>query len=359
MKTVPDLACFPAGIILALAVMISLAVPASGPAAEAGKMITIVDAYKNKIEIFAPVKRIVVINSDAAEILCAIKAGDKIVGVSNYIAGNSSKLLPELKEKPVVGPPTHPSIEKIVELWPDLVLYYDMWLKPEALEAKLAPLGIPVARIPCYRIRSMAKDVRILGRITGREKEAQAYIAFFQQYLDEVAARLKGLKQKRRMYAEGYGEYSTISKGSGANGMLEIAGADNIASGQPVPFPEISPEWVVEKNPEVIIKAASAGWVKTGYEASDVQALADFRNALMNRPAWYQVEAVKKQDVYILSSEIWAGPRAPIGILYIAKWCYPELLKDIDPENIHSKWLMKWHKKELKGIYGYPGQKEK
>lgn len=99
---------------------------------------------------------------------------------------------------------------------------------------------------------------------------------------------------------------------------------------------------------------ASSTYVKTGYGIRDVQAIDDFRNELIRRPAWSRIEAVKKGRVYILSSELWVGPRTPIGIAYIVKWCYPELFQDIDPEELHRQWLMKWHHKALDGIYVYP-----
>lgn len=325
-----------------------------GLAGESKKMITITDAFKKNVNILIPAERIVVINSDAAEILCAFGVEEKIVGVSDHIANICSNLYSELHGKPVVGSAQCPSIEKIIELRPDLVIYYDMWLTEQALESKLAPLGIPVARIPCYRVDSLEKDIRTLGKIVGKEKESEEYVRFFQKSLNEVATRLKGLKRKIRVYAEGYGDYKSISEGSGADGILRTAGVENITAGQPVPFPKISPEWVVEQNPEVIIKAASSGWVKTGYGISDVAAVAAFRDVLMSRPVWNQIDAVKKAKVYLVSYEIWSGPRAPIGILYIAKWCYPERFEDIDPQMIHRQWLMKWHKKELKGIYVYP-----
>lgn len=340
--------------VLAAASMFIFCFPSIGPAAESKRVLTITDAYKNKVNILIPAERIVAINSDAAEILCALQVAEKIVGVSNHISDFCSNLHSELRGKPLVGSPQSPSIEKIIDLRPDLVLYYDMWLPEDALEAKLAPLGIPVARIPCYRVDSLARDVRILGKIVGKEKEAEEYVEFFQKYLNEVTTRLKDVKRKTRVYAEGYGDYVTVSERSGADGILRSAGVENIATEQPVCFPKISPEWVVDKNPEVIIKAASSGWIKTGYGISDVETVADFRDTLLNRPVWNKIDAVKTGKLYLLSYEIWSGPRAPIGILYVAKWCYPEKFQDIDPEDIHRQWLMKWHKKELKGIYAYP-----
>ena len=150
------------------------------------------------------------------------------------------------------------------------------------------------------------------------------------------------------------GAYKTVSDGSGADKVLAQAGVQNIAAGQPVPWPEITAEWVVEQDPELIVKVASPTYIKTGYGIKNARAIDDFFAELTHRPAWQQMQAVRQGRVHILSSELWIGPRAPLGILYIAKWAYPERFKDIDPQAVHQQWLMKWHGKELKGIYVYP-----
>lgn len=331
-----------------------LHVTAAWSAAEPRKTIAFTDAFGNRIEIASPVKRIVVINGDAAEILCALGAEANIVGISSHMAANDVDLLSGLQGRPVVGSAMSPSIEKIIELQPDLVIAYEMWMTEDAFEGKLAPLGIAVARMYCYRIARLDEEVRILGRLVGRESEAEAYIQHMHQILDTVAVRLQGIQTRTRIYNESYGAYKTVSDNSGADILLELAGVENIAAGQPVPWPEVSAEWVVEKDPEVIVKVASATFVKTGFGITDVQEIDAFRNDLISRPAWSHIEAVKKGRVHILSSELWVGPRAPLGMLYIARWAYPERFRDIDPEELHRQWLMKWHHKKLEGVYVYP-----
>jgi iron complex transport system substrate-binding protein len=322
--------------------------------AVAAQKITFTDAIKRKVEVSVPAKRLVVLNSDAAEVICALGAGDMIVGIGQHVAENGMAELFGLEKCATVGSPSAPSMERIIELQPDLVISYEMWLTEDAFEAKLTPMGIQVARIPCYKMDTLADDIRLLGKITGKEKEAEAYIANFQKHLDEIVKRLKDRKDKVRVYAEGYGDYNAVSKGSGGEGMIRRAYVDNITSEQPVAYPTVSPEWVVDMNPDVIIKASSSSRIKTGYGTSDMKAISEYREGIMKRPAWDHINAVKNNRVFVLSNEIWVGPRSPIGILYIAKWCYPEIFRDLDPEKIHREWLMKWHKTELKGIYVYP-----
>jgi iron complex transport system substrate-binding protein len=63
---------------------------------------TIVDSAGRTISIPLPVERIIVLNSDAAEAVVTLGAGDRIVGITEEILGRSSHL-PDLKDKQVVG----------------------------------------------------------------------------------------------------------------------------------------------------------------------------------------------------------------------------------------------------------------
>ena len=332
----------------------SITYPPAAGCAEAEGRITFTDAFTKEVEITVPAKRIVVINGDAAEILCALGAENNIVGISSHIAENRD-LLSGLAGKAVVGSTTGPSLERIIELQPDLVIAHEMWMSREAFEDKLTPLGIPVARLYCYRMDRLDQEIEILGKIVGKEERAASYSRYFHATLDQVSKRMEGQKgMKMKIYNESYGPYKTITDGSGHESFLALAGVRNIAAGQPVRFPEITAEWVVEQDPDLIVKVASNVYVKTGYGINDVKAIKAFRDDLLHRPAWTQIAAVKDNRVYILSNELYVGPRAPLGILYIAKWAYPELFRDIDPQELHRKWLMQWHGKVLEGMYVYP-----
>ncbi len=322
-------------------------------AAEMQKGLTFTDALGAAVAVKTPVRRMVVINSDAAEILCALGAEDRIVGISSHIAQNET-LLSGLKNKPVVGTAMSPGIETIIGLQPDLVIAYEMWMTKEAFEDKLSPLGIAVARMYCYRLNRLDDDIRTLGRLVGKEAAAEDYIRYIHGILDRAARRLEGISKRKRVYNEGYGAYKTVSDGSGADKLLEAAKVTNIAAGQPVPWPEITAEWVVEKDPDLMVKVASSNFVRTGFGVKDRQAVDAFFQEFRQRPAWDQTRAVRENRVHILSNELWVGPRAPIGVLYIAKWAYPERFADLNPSDLHRQWLMQWHQKALEGIYVYP-----
>jgi iron complex transport system substrate-binding protein len=43
-----------------------------------------------------------------------------------------------------------------------------------------------------------------------------------------------------------------------------------------------------------------------------------------------------------------------MGASYMAKWFYPDIFKDLDPEAINKKYFEKWLGVPYKGIWVYP-----
>jgi len=310
--------------------------------------ITITDSMGREVKVLSPLKRVVVVNSDVGELICALGAADKVVGVAD-----TTDFPPVLKEKSKVGHAFEPSVERIIELKPDVVFGYGRFLK-EKLQKQIESAGIPVVYLDCYKVKTMTSDIKTLGTILGKEKEAEEYVAFFNKYLKMIEDRVEKVKPEERplVYLEGYSDYKTVSKGSGGDQLLEKAGGKNIAADEPVPFPEVSPEWVVSKNPQVVIKAVSSR-VPSGYGETG-EAMKKKRDEIMSRPGWEAIDAVKNGRVYVLSSDIYTSPRTPVGIIYFAKWLYPELFADLDPGAIHREFLKKFHGLELKGSWVYP-----
>lgn len=311
--------------------------------------VTITDSLGRSVEVPCPPQRIVSANSDVSEVICALGAADKIVGVAD-----TADFPPRVKDKVKVGQAFTPSVEKILELKPDVVFGYGKFLKSE-LAQQIEAAGIPLVYLDCYKLGTMSKDVKTLGTILGREKEAGEYVALFEKYLKQVTDRTKDLKpeEKTPVYLEGYTDYSSNAAGSGGAEMIELAGGMNIAATEAVPYPKVSPEWVVGKDPWVVIKAASSN-VASGYGASG-EDMKKLREQIMSRTGWQQIKAVKDGRVYVISSDIYTGPRAPVGVAYFAKWLYPQLFADLDPGAMHREFLSRFHGLEAEGTWVYPG----
>src|SRR5665648_1098649 len=89
--------------------------------------ITITDSTGKTVTLASLPQRIVVTNSDVAEVICALGGADKIVGASDN-AKKEPLLADKLKNAVSVGDWQKPSVEKIAELKPDVVFGYASYL---------------------------------------------------------------------------------------------------------------------------------------------------------------------------------------------------------------------------------------
>ncbi len=335
--------------LLALALLMSAVVVVS-----AAGTITVTDAAGREITVSQPLERVVVLASQPAEVIAALGAQDAVVGVTaNHVLRDP--LTKEIYQgRPSVGEILNPSVESILELDPQLVISLSAWGGARqaalALADQLAPYGIPVALIDCFPdVGSIFRDVTTLGKLFGREAKAQEYIAFFQRYLDLIATRTQGIapSDRRRAYLEVV-DYTVTSWG---HRMIAAAGGKDVAAEAVAKAPSVrvSPEWVLAQNPQVIIARAMPPRLM-GYGTKENAQIRAKWDDIVSRPGWEGMDAVREGRVYLLAFEICSAPRAPIGILYLAKWFYPDLFPDLDPGAIQREFLTRFF-----GIADYPG----
>jgi iron complex transport system substrate-binding protein len=337
----------------------------------------------NKVEVPYPTERVASLNPAALEVICALGAKDRIVGIDQFTKWNP-EFYPVLKDKPSIGMPMGmpPNYEKIIDLRPQVVISYadPMWYYPD-LENKLKPAGIKVLRLDLYKPDSFAQDVDTLGRMLGKEGRVREYLDFTQSYVNRIEQQVKNLgpEEKVRVYCEFFMPYVAYSKGSGADQLIGIAGGVNIFAEEAGPLlkmpgyiPEksgvyclMSPEAIAEKNPGVVIKdyMSMADYMKmgrapkaVGYTSKpDAGMMEKARDGIMSRPGWKGIDAVRDGRVYLFAfCELATSPRWPVALGYMAKWFYPDLFPDLDPQSFHREWLKKWHGLEYEGIYVYP-----
>jgi iron complex transport system substrate-binding protein len=273
-------------------------------------------------------KRLVVTNSDALEMLLELGAQDNIVGIGDTKMKTFSE---QIKRWPLVGKWRNPNIEAIVNLKPDIVVTYKQWPDNKGFDDKLSPFNITVERLDCYNISEFTNDVRRLASFTGTESKADTIINNFNDVIKLISDQTKGIAVKKNVYFE-FSDYTALGIGTGSNEILTLANVNNIASELKISYPKISTEWLLEEDPDVIIKTIT----------SDTLTTEQYDN-LINRPGWNKLKAVKNKNVFLISNEICSGPRAMIGALFIAKWCYPEKFSSVNPDSVHIKWLQKYH----------------
>ncbi|MEA1894166.1 MAG: ABC transporter substrate-binding protein [Euryarchaeota archaeon] len=309
---------------------------------------TIPDSNGDEVTIYTPVRRIVALTSDCAEVIRSLGATDEVVGVSTGIAEDD--FFSEFEEVQTVGKWNSPDCEVLLALDPDVVLAYGKWPGKDKLEAKLGGTDIAVIRLNLYIPENMTDDVRKLGIVLEQEGNARELIDFYQHHTDLISERVENIptEDRQSIYLECYSDFKTVSSGSGGDSMCVMAGGRNIASGLIGAYPKIDSEWVIAQNPDVLVRAASASYDNT----SEPEAL---MRDIMSRPGWADMDAVKGRRVHLLTSDIYTGPRYIIGVTYMAKWLYPDTFEDLDPSNIHREYLERFQDMGiLDNIFVYP-----
>jgi len=325
-----------------------LTIPSRGAAWAGNDKNSIVfeDAFGRPISVDLPVQRIVVLNSDTLEVLRALGAQSRVKGVYSEIDRDEA-FFKEFLDRPRVGSWRNANAELIADLTPDIVIAYEKNPGTE-LEKQLSSFGIQVIRLNFYKLGTIVKEVETLGRIIGREHQAHRLAAWYCKKLEAVQNRVGLVKKRPRVYVESYSDFHTAAPGSGGHDMCVYAGGKNLADKFKVPYSEVTSEWVIEEQPDVIFKTFA--WSK-GFKNKDNAFLNAVREKILTRPSWNLIQAVRKGRVHVFDSSIWTGPRAIIGVVYMAKWIYPDLFFDLDPKQIHKEYLESFQGLPYQGVY--------
>jgi iron complex transport system substrate-binding protein len=322
--------------------------------------VTFTDSAGRKIALASPVKRAIVVYSQLFLAMKAIGVEDSaIIGLDEFTCHQYADIFPSLREKPTIGRNMFQlDSEKTIHLDPQVLLTTPTVIDrmPE-LAAQLERAGI---KIVCLDFtRSHAKDVlQALGKMFARQEEAEDFSRFWFSKLDIIDNTAKRIPSKDRIkvYWENTNTpFSTINKSSAVHEILKSAGGDNIA--QDLIGNKADPEWIITRNPGVIIKYPMGAIQQGGFGQKDIIPFRAMREEIMRRPGFSQINAVKTGRVYLVSQLIKTGLFENVAIGYIAKILYPELFKTLDPSAQFREMVEKYLRldfKKVEGVFVYP-----
>jgi len=194
-----------------------------------------------------------VISLSPANTELAFAAGITPVGVSSY-----SDYPPEAASIEQVATWQGMNVERILALKPDLVLAWRGG-NAERQVNQLASLGIRVLWIDAVSIEQLAQALRNLAPFSPTPEKAEQAA---QQLLSDYAA-LKatyGAVPKKRVFLQ-FGSQPLFTTGAGSlqNQVLELCGGENIFAASRVPWPQVSREQVLMRQPQAIVVAGDVG----------------------------------------------------------------------------------------------------
>lgn len=221
------------------------------------------------------VKRIVSVSPEVTEILFALGCENSLVGVSSFC-----NYPDEVKKIEKVGTFSHPSLEKIVFLKPDIIFSAGIEQAPVIL--KLEKLGIPVFTYSPKSIDEIFQKILIIGKTVNRKEEALDLVENIRKEIIFDKSPIPNSNKRPKIYLEiSEKPYMSVCKGSFIHELIELSGGKNAAEKGIRPFTQVSAETLINWNPDIIIMTHSGS-----------------KESLMKRSGWNQINAVKNSFVF-------------------------------------------------------------
>lgn len=281
--------------------------------------ITLVDDQGHVVVLPHYAEKVVSLAPSNTEILFAIGAGDKVVGVTKW--DNYPYNFTEWAEEgriTIVGGVVDPSVEAIASLNPDLILASPL-LSIDALK-KLRDLGYNVLVLDPKNINDILKNILLVGRATGHEIEASALVKSMKMKIDRITNIVARAEYKPKVYFEVWNDpLMSAGPGTWIDELIRLAGGINVFGNVSVQWPVVSSESVIELNPDVILVPTYHG--STPYTIEEIK----------SRPGWDQINAVKDNKIYKVDPDTFSrpGPRIVEALEILAKILHPELFENV------------------------------
>lgn len=283
----------------------------------------------------------------ATEILYALGLGDSVAGVTL-----ECDFPPEVTRKPaLIRPRVDPQAasaeidrqvsvlaargesiyaidtELLARLAPDLIVTQDLCqvcaASPEDLTTALAGLAkIPqVLSLTPHSLEDVWNDIRLVGKATGRARQAEALAARLEQRVAAVEAAVAHAAWRPRVlclewlspyYVAGHWLPEMVAKAGG----VDVLGRAHEPS-----FRTTANQLAKSKADVIVVMPCGYGLDRTVEEFRALQILADWADL----PAW------KERRVFAVNANSYfsrPGPRLADGVELLAHLCHPELFPD-------------------------------
>lgn len=284
------------------AVVVLLSSCASRNSSPAGTR-TIIDELGRTVHILSRAERVVSLAPSVTEILFALGAGDRVIGVTSYC-----DFPPEARLKESVGDTLKPSVERIVALRADLVIVSTA-SQVESSVQKLEELGISVYVSNPRSVEGVLESIDRIGELIDVRDVARELTRRLRRRISSIESQAAGPAPPSVFVILGTEPLITAGGASFINDLVSRAGGRSISSDVKGDYPQYSLETAVAKQPEIIFLQAGG-------------------NVLPERLR--QTPAARGGRVYRLDDDLLLrpGPRVVDGLEQMAAKIHPEAFKD-------------------------------
>lgn len=250
----------------------------------------------------SPPSRIVSLVPAATEMLFALGAGPRVVGVSSF-----DKFPPEVAKLPRVGALLDPDLERILSLRPELVIVYG---SQNDLRTQLTRARIPIYAYSHAGLADVTATIRRLGGQVGAADAAGPLASAIEARIAAVRARTSSLPSPRTLVV--FGRDSFTLRGIYASGgigfihdMVTAAGGTNVFADMKREAVQATTELILTRRPDVLLEL----------RADPIDPATEARE-LGTWGALSSIPAVRHKRVHIVADPrtVIPGPRVAEGV---------------------------------------------
>lgn len=268
----------------------------------------LIDEAGRPVRLPEKIDRIVSLAPNLTEIVYAVGAGNRLVGVTEYCDYPA-----EAKQVAKIGDTMHPSAERIIALKPQVVLVSTA-SQLETFTKQLDEQHIAIYVTNPQSLDNVFRSIQSLGDLFGEHDRAAALVTDLRKRSDAVGAATAQVKPVKVFYQVSGEPLYTIGREAYLTDLIKRAGGISVTADVPGAFPRFSDEAALASRPEAIV-------LPTG--GSMGAANATVAVSLKSSPAVLNNRVYKINDDQLSRP----GPRLVDGLEALARALHPEAFK--------------------------------
>ncbi|PEI05955.1 hypothetical protein CRM79_01475 [Pantoea agglomerans] len=261
-----------------------------------------------------------------------------------------ARQFPRMETIPVVGLDgvNDMNPEQVIALKPDVVVLPQLARDSEngaVLEKMLAAAHIPVVKIDLRvnLLKNTERSITLLGEVLNQPQRAAEFNHFYRSHMQRIADRLANYHGPKpsvllQLHLGRRSECCVTSVNGNLGELLTFAGGNNIASQQiKGVFGRLSEESVIAAQPEYYFATGSgsadeAGALKFGPAVTTLQTRKSLLALTGQQNALKQLTALRVGHTGAIWHNFYLSPWHVVATEFFATTLYPQLFRDVDPE---------------------------
>ncbi len=269
--------------------------------------LVVYDALGRAVSFPAPPQRIIPIFASNTEIVTALGLADRVVGIEAY-----TRYPKEVLDRPLVGGRLGFSVDAVVDLHPDFLIVTPSRQAANQLIDPMERLGIPIVVVLTRSVAEILSNIRLVAQIAGIVPHGEEVATALEARMAQVQEKVAGQSKPSVVMITGQlgNGLMLVARDGSYTGDAILQAGGRFALGGTVALAQVSPEAILQADPDVLLFAGST------------QGLKD----LIAQPGWSRMRAVTTGRARTVARVelLIPGPRTFDGIEHLAEIFHPE-----------------------------------